>query len=247
MTEPVASDEMVEKLWMAAAEAGVQFHCNGRDVTPGLRAGLTAALEYYRRQRVEAPTSWTGRPTVADPCVFCDGALGNERLTQSPGFLALVDAHPVSPGHALVVPRRHAVSLFELAGDEVAEAFGLLAEARALIDAAYSPTAYNVGINDGTAAGRTVHHLHIHLIPRYAGDVPDPRGGVRLILPGPSPDLWSDRPTTGAHVYLSTGCHHGRHDYCAAMTGWQGEKRPAICKFCPAPCVCRCHATGGDR
>lgn len=130
---------------------------------------------------------------MADPCVFCAGAPGNERLTQSPRFLALVDGHPVSPGHALIVPRRHVVSLFDLAPDEMVEAYALLAEARVLVDAAYAPSAYNVGVNDGPAAGRTVHHLHIHLIPRYWGDVPDPRGGVRLILPGPSPDEWSDR------------------------------------------------------
>lgn len=134
----------------------------------------------------------------AAPCVFCDSALGNERLAQSPRWLALADGYPASPGHALIVPRRHVVSLFDLASDEVAEAYALLAEVRALVDAAYAPDGYNVGVNDGPAAGRTVHHLHIHLIPRYQGDVPDPRGGVRLILPGPSPDLWSSATPASA-------------------------------------------------
>ncbi len=124
-------------------------------------------------------------------CVFCDGAPANERIAQSRRFLALFDGYPRSPGHTLIVPRRHAVSLGELTTDEIGEAFALLAEARNRIDARYDPAAYNVGINDGRAAGRTVDHLHIHLIPRYDGDVVDPRGGVRNILPGPSPDEWT--------------------------------------------------------
>ncbi len=131
-------------------------------------------------------------------CVFCNGALANERIAESPRFLALADGYPVSPGHARIVPREHVVSLADLTADALGEAFGLLAKARTLIDAAYRPDAYNVGINDGRAAGRTVDHLHIHLIPRYEGDVPDPRGGVRLILPGPSPDLWSSATPASA-------------------------------------------------
>ncbi len=131
------------------------------------------------------------RGTLA--CAFCDGALGNERIGETDRFLALADGFPASPGHTLIVPRRHVESLADLAADEIGEAFGLVGEARALIDAAYEPDGYNIGINDGRAAGRTVDHLHIHLIPRYVGDVDDPRGGVRLILPGLSPDLWSRR------------------------------------------------------
>lgn len=184
---------------------------------------------------------------MADDCVFCKGAPNNERLTQSSRFLALLDGHPVSRGHTLIVPRWHVVSLFELGSDGMAEAYSLLRQARALVDAAHRPDGYNIGINDGAAAGRTVHHLHIHLIPRYLGDVPDPRGGVRNILPGPSPDLWSARPAV-LHAYLSTGCLHGDHAYCQSagaanpdLTAEEGRKRPAECKFCAAPCVCPCH------
>lgn len=124
-------------------------------------------------------------------CIFCDGAAGNERLAGSPRFLAVLDGYPLTPGHTLVIPRAHVVSLFELTPAEVGEAYNLLSEARTLIQARHAPDGFNVGVNDGAAAGRTVHHLHIHLIPRYAGDVPDPRGGIRLMMPGPSPDLWA--------------------------------------------------------
>lgn len=124
-------------------------------------------------------------------CIFC-GDPTADRITDTSRFYAKWDGFPLSRGHALVIPKRHVVSLFELTTDEVAEAYGLLAHVRALVGRAHQPDGYNVGVNDGRAAGRTVDHLHVHLIPRYSGDVSDPRGGVRNILPGPSPDLWSD-------------------------------------------------------
>jgi diadenosine tetraphosphate (Ap4A) HIT family hydrolase len=128
---------------------------------------------------------------MADGCVFC--RVANEVLAVSPRFRALLDSYPLSPGHALIVPKRHVVSLFDLMPDEVAEAYGLLAEAANILTYRYEVDGFNVGVNDGRAAGRTVDHLHIHLIPRYVGDVADPRGGVRNILPGPSPDLWAGK------------------------------------------------------
>jgi len=94
------------------------------------------------------------------------------------------DGHPVSPGHALIIPRRHIGSFFEATAAERASLLQLLDQAKAIIDASHHPDACNIGINDGRAAGQTVPHLHIHLIPRYAGDSPDPRGGVRWVLPG---------------------------------------------------------------
>ena len=99
--------------------------------------------------------------------------------------LALVirDAFPVSPGHTLIIPRRHVASFFEVTDAERADLMALLAAARDDLDRELRPAGYNIGINDGAAAGQTVPHLHIHLIPRYAGDRDDPRGGVRWVLP----------------------------------------------------------------
>jgi len=90
---------------------------------------------------------------------------------------------PVSQGHSLVIPRRHVGSFFELSDVERSDLLALLNQAKHELDALHQPDGYNIGINDGTAAGQTVQHLHIHLIPRYQDDVPDPRGGVRWVIP----------------------------------------------------------------
>jgi diadenosine tetraphosphate (Ap4A) HIT family hydrolase len=129
---------------------------------------------------------------MPDPCLFCDSG-ASRILCESPGWYVRHDNYPATPGHVEVVPKRHIVSLLDLSDTEIAEAWELLCRARALLLAEYDPDGWNVGINDGRAAGRTVHHLHIHLIPRYAGDQPDPRGGIRRGLPGfqPLADAWT--------------------------------------------------------
>lgn len=101
----------------------------------------------------------------------------------------------MSPGHALVIPRRHVQSFFDLQDDERADLIDLLARARAAIQAERHPDGFNIGINDGAAAGQTVMHLHVHLIPRYSGDRTDARGGVRWIFPEKA-DYWSRRAQT---------------------------------------------------
>jgi diadenosine tetraphosphate (Ap4A) HIT family hydrolase len=119
---------------------------------------------------------------VVSSCPFC--WLTPERIVRQ-GQLAVVirDGFPVSPGHTLIIPKRHVASFFEVTEAERAELMSLLAEARAGLEREYRPAGYNVGINDGKAAGQTVPHLHIHLIPRYDGDQKDPRGGVRWVIP----------------------------------------------------------------
>ena len=124
-------------------------------------------------------------------CPFC--SLPHERVLHSnPHALALRDGFPISPGHTLVIPRRHVASLADLNADEACALWALLGEARAQLDDAFKPDGYNVGVNDGVAAGQTVMHLHVHLIPRYAGDRADPRGGVRWIIPEKA-DYWTAR------------------------------------------------------
>ena len=97
--------------------------------------------------------------------------------------MAIYDGFPVSPGHTLIIPKRHIASFFEATKEEQGAMLDLLSEMRQRLQAEHNPDGFNIGINDGAAAGQTVMHLHIHLIPRYAGDQPDPRGGVRWIFP----------------------------------------------------------------
>jgi len=104
--------------------------------------------------------------------------------------LLIRDGFPVSPGHSLVIPKRHVLSLFDTSEDERSDLFRLLDAAKHIISQELNPDGYNVGINDGAAAGQTGPHLHIHLIPRYSGDLADPRGGVRWVIPGKA-DYWS--------------------------------------------------------
>lgn len=124
-------------------------------------------------------------------CPFC--ALPSERIVLANLHgLVIRDGFPVSPGHTLVIPRRHISSFFELDAAERDALLALLEEAKRRLDREMQPAAYNIGINDGPAAGQTVPHLHIHLIPRYLGDQPDPRGGVRWIFPDKA-NYWSIR------------------------------------------------------
>ena len=97
---------------------------------------------------------------------------------------AIRDGFPVSPGHTLIVPRRLVATWFEATREEQVAMLELVDVVKTQLDAELQPDGYNIGINAGAAAGQTVMHLHLHLIPRFAGDVPDPRGGVRHVIPG---------------------------------------------------------------
>jgi diadenosine tetraphosphate (Ap4A) HIT family hydrolase len=96
---------------------------------------------------------------------------------------AFPDAFPLNDGHCLIVPRRHEADFFALTAEEQAAVWALLSEVRRHIEADGMPDGYNVGINVGEAAGQTVAHAHLHLIPRYRADVLDPRGGIRCVIP----------------------------------------------------------------
>jgi len=97
---------------------------------------------------------------------------------------ALRDSFPVSPGHTLIVPKRLVSSVFELDTDEILGCWRLLEAERDRLSAEFQPDGFNVGVNVGEAAGQTIQHAHIHLIPRYRGDHPSPRGGVRAVVLG---------------------------------------------------------------
>lgn len=123
-------------------------------------------------------------------CPFC--TLPPERIVASSNLAVLIrDAYPVTPGHSLVIPKRHIGSWFEASEEERAAMLALLDIAKAMIDKEIKPDGYNIGINDGPAAGQTVPHLHMHLIPRFKGDVPDARGGVRWVIAAKA-KYWTD-------------------------------------------------------
>ena len=115
-------------------------------------------------------------------CIFCRPADKDELAGNDLAF-AFAAGFPVSPGHALIVPRRHEPDFFSLSAEEQAAGIALVNPVRALLDDKFGPDAYNLGVNAGKAAGQTILHTHLHVIPRYAGDVAEPRGGVRWVLP----------------------------------------------------------------
>ncbi len=104
-------------------------------------------------------------------------------IDENAAAFAIRDGYPVSPGYTLLIPKRHTGSFFDLLEQEHGDLFALLVRAKLVLDKELQPQGYNIGINDGDVAGQTVPHLHVHLIPRFEGDFPDPRGGVRWIIP----------------------------------------------------------------
>jgi len=115
-------------------------------------------------------------------CPFC--SFNRDRLVaESEVAIALRDAFPVTEGHTLIVPRRHVSTIFQLSPEDLAALWAIVGEVRKRLHKDLTIDGINIGVNDGSAAGQTVEHAHIHVIPRRKGDVPDPRGGVRNIIP----------------------------------------------------------------
>ena len=120
--------------------------------------------------------------TTPKPCIFCSLPEASWVDHNALAF-AVRDIAPVNPGHTLIIPKRHVSSYFELTNEEVLALMDLTRRAKQTLDAEFSPDDYNLGINDGPLGGQTVPHVHIHVMPRYRGDVDDVRGGVRNIIP----------------------------------------------------------------
>ncbi len=116
-------------------------------------------------------------------CPFCPPP-AERVILETPDLVAIWDAFPVSPGHALIVPRRHVADWFAATDEERRALADATVAVRAIIEERWQPDGYNIGVNAGATAGQTVDHLHVHVIPRYAGDVEQPRGGVRGVIPG---------------------------------------------------------------
>ena len=117
-------------------------------------------------------------------CIFCD-IIKEKRHHIHENRLAcsFFDSYPVNPGHVLIVPKRHVKDYFELTKEEKNEIDNEIIFLKSKLDDEFHPDGYNIGINNGEAAGQTVFHLHVHLIPRYKHDVENPKGGVRGVIP----------------------------------------------------------------
>ena len=122
-------------------------------------------------------------------CTFC--CLPENRIIFETNYSFVIrDGFPVSDGHTLVIPKRHIPSIFDATPEEQTDILVALEKSKKQLDETLNPSGYNIGINDGSSAGQTVMHLHVHLIPRYSEDQEDPRGGVRWIFPEKA-DYWS--------------------------------------------------------
>ncbi len=115
-------------------------------------------------------------------CIFCH--IPKDRIILSNDrAVAIFDRYPVNPGHMLIIPKRHFDDFFDASDEEIQSITELVRLCRELLDKTYHPDGYNIGVNCGRVAGQTVMHMHVHLIPRYTGDVEDPKGGVRGVIP----------------------------------------------------------------
>ena len=117
-------------------------------------------------------------------CIFCDDFINKKTpFLENELALAYFDEFPVSKGHAIIITKRHVETYFDTNKQEQDAMFSLLREAKEYVEKEYKPTGYNIGFNCGTDAGQSVMHVHLHLIPRYKGDVANPRGGIRGVIP----------------------------------------------------------------
>lgn len=124
---------------------------------------------------------------MSDETTSCELCAREQLVIENSLAYVRYDGNSLSRGHVLVVPKRHVANFFDLNPEEHGAIVALLCQAQALLQAEHAPDGYNIGVNVGKAGGQARMHVHVHLIPRYAGDVPDPRGGIRCVLAGKRP------------------------------------------------------------
>ena len=110
--------------------------------------------------------------------------LNKKKIIENENAFAIYDGFPVSKGHVLVIPKRVVAEIFDLNDEEYSSCFNLVKDVKKILEEEFKPDGFNIGINNGEKAGQTIFHAHIHVIPRYSGDVDNPRGGIRHIIPG---------------------------------------------------------------
>lgn len=115
-------------------------------------------------------------------CPFCNPDSERELLLESATAYAMFDKFPVSKGHTLIIPKKHCANYFELSFKEQSACWFMLNKVKVILQKRFNPDGFNIGININESAGQTIDHVHIHLIPRYKGDVKEPRGGIRGVI-----------------------------------------------------------------
>jgi len=166
-------------------------------------------------------------------CPFCRLSRRVEIICETATCVAFYDGYPVSPGHALIIPKRHVASYFDLTNHEREAMNVMLQYVRQKIDERFHPDGYNVGINVGEAAGQSVFHVHMHLIPRYKGDVESPKGGVRGVIPKKQKYSFSD-PITMPPTEKSPKAYtveEKRKEHGNAYRSWDGEADALLCRL----------------
>lgn len=161
------------------------YQCNVRLPFPSILRTKHCEIYEYR------PYNQLPHPEAGD-CPFCAPGPERELLTESATAYAIFDKYPVSPGHSLVIPKKHVADYFDLSTHAKTACWLMVDRVKMLLADRFHPDGFNVGVNVGPAAGQSVPHVHIHLIPRYAGDAAHPRGGVRHVIPGKG-DYGGDR------------------------------------------------------
>jgi diadenosine tetraphosphate (Ap4A) HIT family hydrolase len=174
-----------------ALRQGATLLCVKVHARPSEKTRAVRVLQAHGRE-IHSWGPWAFEDVASSqPCAFC--RIRPEKiLGENEHVVWILDAHPVSEGHSLIVTKRHVESFFEATPAEREAILSLLDRAREHVLRNHAPSGYNIGINEGSAAGQTVSHLHVHLIPRFAGDSGDPRGGVRWVIPNRA-DYWSQR------------------------------------------------------
>ncbi|MBQ9266675.1 MAG: Helicase associated domain protein [Clostridia bacterium] len=166
-------------------ETGEKLGLYVRDIRCGKRE-ITYEQEVLLN---EIGFTWEGirhrtKQFVKETCLFCQKQLENDKvILQNTYAYCVFDEYAVSKGHMLIIPKRHCKDFFETKPREKVAIFSLIKKAKSMLDTEYAPDGYNIGMNCGEAAGQSIMHCHVHLIPRYAGDVENPRGGVRGVIP----------------------------------------------------------------
>lgn len=116
-------------------------------------------------------------------CPFCEKLKTIKPILENDLAISFYDEFPVNPGHMLFITKRHVETFFDTTNEEKKAIFELVDKAKAIIDKKFKPDGYNIGLNCGFYAGQTVMHIHLHLIPRYKGDIENPKGGIRAVIP----------------------------------------------------------------
>lgn len=169
-------------------------------------------------------------------CPFCRLARRVEIICETATCVAFYDGYPVSPGHALIIPKRHVVSYFDLTNHEREAMNVMLHFVKQKIDERFHPDGYNIGINVNEAAGQSVFHVHMHLIPRYKGDVPNPKGGVRGVIPSKQsycalPEKERISAVVKTQYMKSYTLEDKRKEHGNAYLPWDDEADKLLCRM----------------